>query len=77
MLHKKTRPDAKFSIVPEEGWFAHVQKSTFYVVSVYTFIFFINLDNLKGNAKLCEGHCQDCMYEHSTMYDQNMTRVSS
>ena len=28
MLHKKTRPDAKFSIVPEEGWFGQPKHST-------------------------------------------------
>ena len=42
----KTRPDAKFSIVPEEGWFGQPKystrsKKTFYVVSVSAFIFFI------------------------------------
>ena len=28
MLHTKTRPDAKFSIVPEEGWFGQPKYST-------------------------------------------------
>ena len=42
----KTRPDAKFSIVPEEGWFGQPKYSTrskkaFYVMSVSAFIFFI------------------------------------
>ena len=46
MLHKKTHPHAKFSIVPEEGWFGQPKystrsKKTFYVVSVSAFIFFI------------------------------------
>ena len=48
MLHKKTRPDAKFSIVLEEGWFGQPKYSTrskkpFYVMSVSAFIFCITL----------------------------------
>ena len=42
----KTHPDAKISIVPEEGWFGQPKystpsKKTFYVVSVSAFILFI------------------------------------